>query len=910
MSNISFDNVWLLFIAVPIILLVAIPFFIAINKENRNWHNVASSVLHILIAVCIAFSAAGASVETVVTKTEVYVLADVSYSTNKNLDKIDDYIEGLKEGLPRNSKLGIVCFGNDQQVLTKVGDRIRSVRDASVDDSGTNIAGALQFVGRIFHSDSIKKVVVITDGRQSNDIDSGAMKSAVNELYAAGISVDAIYLDCNLKEGIKEAQLSDIEYSSTVYRNREAKATAVINSKYSTFADVYLYKEGEQVAWEHVSLRVGRTTVDFTLPTDAEGEFDYEIRLVADGDENKYNNSGRFTQKVAPVVSVLLITDKRSDATMLTDIFGEDTTVSSYIGVSSIPYTVADLSVYDEIILSNVNLAAKDNYSMFVDSLLSVVSKLGKSLVTMGNLYLSGTDADGDVELDASLKKLAAKLPVDYADSARDNKLVTLVFDASDSMFNLGKLDRAKTAARHIVDGLTDKDSVAMVYFHGDRGTQLSVRALATEEDRQAAYDAIDEVGVKQGTMMSGGLMQAYTEISKLSSYERQVILMSDGLNAAADTNDTLYAWTAMLSNLNIPVSVIDVGRGSGDKWDPLWGAAAERLKEIAAKSGGTYLLADTDKALKEFGLPSITNITKDSIVYDKLDPKPYAVDVLRRFDGVLDGVDANDIPYVMGYVNTGMRASATNVLATEYRMQNGTTMTVPIYSYWRVGNGKISSFTSSISDDDDGNWLSEWKTGEGLTVADKFFGNILKENTPAEKSVNPFAVSISSDTGYCMLELAPIEVKREAEVNVSVTAPDGSITQIKNVVFDSSVYTCSFITPQAGRYKIDVTYTYKGTKYEHSDYYNVLFLPEYDSFALCDAASLYKMLAGRGTVSEDGSLDLSNDAEEVEVRTMHLSMPLLIAAVVLYAADIIIRKLKWEDVVSLFKKVNKEGKK
>ena len=92
MSSINFDNIWLLLIAVPLVIAFVIAFCIAVNKDNRNWHNVTSSVLHVLIAVLVAFSAAGTSVETVVTETHVYVLADVSYSAPRNLDKIDEYI--------------------------------------------------------------------------------------------------------------------------------------------------------------------------------------------------------------------------------------------------------------------------------------------------------------------------------------------------------------------------------------------------------------------------------------------------------------------------------------------------------------------------------------------------------------------------------------------------------------------------------------------------------------------------------------------------------------------------------------------------------------------------------------------------------------------------------------------------
>ncbi len=89
MSSINFDNPWLLLLAIPLAALFIVPFFIAIRKDNANGHNIASGVIHIIMALLIAFVAAGTSVVTTVTQTDVYVLADVSYSANKNLDVVD-----------------------------------------------------------------------------------------------------------------------------------------------------------------------------------------------------------------------------------------------------------------------------------------------------------------------------------------------------------------------------------------------------------------------------------------------------------------------------------------------------------------------------------------------------------------------------------------------------------------------------------------------------------------------------------------------------------------------------------------------------------------------------------------------------------------------------------------------------
>ena len=144
MSSINFANPWLLLIAIPILAVFIVPFAVVVRADNRNGHNIASMVIHIFMALIIAFAVAGTYIQVTVTETNVYVVADVSHSANKNLDAVDGYIKALGKNLPRNSKMGVVCFGKDYRLLTSLGGRFSSVKNANVDDSETNISDALE----------------------------------------------------------------------------------------------------------------------------------------------------------------------------------------------------------------------------------------------------------------------------------------------------------------------------------------------------------------------------------------------------------------------------------------------------------------------------------------------------------------------------------------------------------------------------------------------------------------------------------------------------------------------------------------------------------------------------------------------------------------------------------------------
>jgi hypothetical protein len=111
------------------------------------------------------------------------------------------------------------------------------------------------------------------------------------------------------------------------------------------------------------------------------------------------------------------------------------------------------------------------------------------------------------------------------------------------------------------------------------------------------------------------------------------------------------------------------------------------------------------------------------------------------------------------------------------------------------------------------------------------------------------------------------------------------------------------------GKYVVEITYGYGGNEYTATSTVNVSYGAEYNSFAVFDSTVLHKMVGTYGTVSENGAFKIENDEDEVSTMTVTLTVPLLIACVVLYAVDIVIRKLKWNDVVSFFR-INKLGNK
>ena len=149
MKNISFDNPYILLIAIPLVLITLISFFIAIRKDNKSKSVVISLVLHLVIIFVAAVAMAGTSYTRMITKTELVIVADVSYSADKSLDIVDEYAKSIKDSLPDNSEVALVCFGKDYKLVSPFGTELLSVKDSGVDNTATDISKALEYAGTL-----------------------------------------------------------------------------------------------------------------------------------------------------------------------------------------------------------------------------------------------------------------------------------------------------------------------------------------------------------------------------------------------------------------------------------------------------------------------------------------------------------------------------------------------------------------------------------------------------------------------------------------------------------------------------------------------------------------------------------------------------------------------------------------
>lgn len=872
MNNINFANPIILIIGAILIVMTIISFCIVIRKENRNFHNVFSFICHILMCVVVSLAFAKTTYETVVTETNIYIVADVSYSSNKNLDLVDEYINNVKEDAPKNSKIGVICFGKDYQLLVRLGQEIVSVKEANVDDSATNIANALSYAGNLFKNDVIKRIVLISDGKETVKSD---VVNIVKGLSEKDIYVDAIYLDNNLNDDDFEVQISQVDYNQSAYKDINESAYALIESTKEAKGYIKLYVEGD--AYNEKTLVVERTlvlnkginSISVPLDTSTVGDHHYELVIDVPGDESDKNNTYLFNQYIPENLKVLFISGDENDREVATELYGENAEIDFYINNDAVPYMIEELAVYDEFVLSNIDISTLQECPTFINSIDTLVAEFGKSLITFGNTYIQTNYED------ESLMKLNDMLPVKYGNGENDEKLVTLVLDISRSMELNYKLIMAKQAACTILDNLEDNVMVMLIAFYGDVGTVFTP-TLAS--DRENLKQKVNSLGAYQGTFMGAALDYAYKFITSSPYSKNEVLLISDGL-PYGEQEDFARAVVQKMSLANILLSVIHTDLKLSNE---------QFMRELASLGKGNYYPLDNEKKVESFILSEVLNSLTELV----LEANESTVSIALSKDELVKGIDS--LPNIKGLYNNQSKTSAKVVLNALYTDNREFTYEIPLYAYWNYGNGKVSTYASTLS----GDWAEHWLNNESSKTV---LSNIDDVNRPEVRTESAFTVEHQSNSVSTDIIITAPNNYYNLELILRVTSPKDNKAKEKKLIFDGNKYYATIDTKEVGEYKLSIEYKFGNTTGVSNYTFNVSYLPEYNSFTKFDASNLYYMVSSNGQISEDGHLDLSNNNSIVQKYIIDFTPILMIICICLFMIDIIVRKLKWQDIKTLF---------
>ncbi len=623
---------------------------------------------------------------------------------------------------------------------------------------GTDIASAIRTAAAAIPPRFVPKVVLISDGNETFD-------DAVAAAMAAGMPVFSLPLPGRSEP---EVQISSLDAPAQVRQGEPFYLEVVVNSNTDTTGHVDIYRGdiriGEETA-EPIKIPSGETKfrIRQTVTGQRQVTFAGRLRGLGESDTLLDNNEQSAVVAASGRPRVLMIdpdTDQTDSLRWALDEQKIDVEVRPPAGV---PRDLAELQGYECLILSNVPATAMTMRQM--DVIRTYVQDLGGGLVMMGGDQSFGLGGYYRTQLEEIL-------PVRSnfeKEREKPSLAMVLVIDKSGSMGG-ERIELAKDAARAAVELLGPRDSIGVIAFDGK---SYWINELRSAADKGCVIDQISMIDAGGGTNMYPAMDDAYQALSGASAKLKHCIMLTDGMSAPGDFEGLAGEMAAS----RMTVSTVALGQGSSE----------ELLEEIARIGGGRYYFCDDPQSIPQVFAKETVEASKSAI-----NELPFLPQVVRPTQ-VLEGIDMELSPLLLGYVVTRPKPTSEFILASE----NGD----PLLAWWRYGLGMTVAFTSDAK----ARWAAEWLARPDFGP---FWAQVIRHAMRQNESQGTF-VEIQSKDGRTTVKMDVVDNDGnfidDSPTTVTVINPKLKIEQIPMVQTAAGRYEAELPALSRGTYQLDL---------------------------------------------------------------------------------------------------------
>ncbi len=899
MSNlqITYDYPWLLLLIIPAVLLTVVPYF-RLDKRYRFTRNrIISMSLHIVAMVLAINLLSGITFtyEVPNEQNEVILLVDTSDSNLEGAEDRDEFIRSVIDVCQEDCRIGIVKFGYGCKYAVELTSDKESVFEKYLlsenpDGSASALSDALKYTASLFTNKRTSKIVVISDGLETD----GNALLTLSDIVSEGTRIDVMPFSDEQKTDIQI--LSATAEEANIVMGEKFVTNLVIKSNSSEkeeAAVLRLYDNGELYGETVVSIANGENELPVSLSLSQRGMHELVFELVTDYDlfgeplvdEVEGNNYYRMYVNLEEFENILLIERYENESEKLKSIISETkrvTDISVEADIADFPKTIEEMAEYEQVIL--VNIAYSDMPAGFEELLNRYVYDLGGGLLTVGGIN-DVKDGDivphaynrNDIENSVYFKQMLPINAVDYTPPIA----VMIVVDTSTSMNNGDKLDSAVDGARACLDALHDRDFCGVMSFSTASSERLSVLPVSQRDAIEEAIKKVkeDNGSLGGGTMFSDAIMKAGRALSVINNVERKhIILVTDGL--PGDTYEDYSAYIGDNMTDGITMSVITIGLDSPTK-------EAEMQKTATAGGGKFYNVTDV-KTLSSVMYKDLTQQAIAEIEYGE----EFSLTVKDR-STILTGINANAIPKLSGYYGTVAKKGATVPLMGEY---------VPIYATHKYGKGTVGSFMCDLN--------GEWSAAFIEDVVGKaIIMNIVESIFPFEDvRADGIRYELKSDNYSHWINVHGASDGQHIDVTVEPISAHLSHLQGEiGVSAAESNKRFTFSITEPGLYEIKILVSDEsGVPVSEIPIYKVFsYSEEYDTFAktIDEGEQLMALIAERGGgVIVSDPIDVFSNFTKTLVKEYDPRIILITLAIALILLDIAVRKFKFKWIHELIR--------
>ncbi len=792
-------------------------------------------------------------------KLAVMFLTDISDSiSEEGLKKSTEFVDEALKSQSGNQQIGVIAFTENAEILNSPDTQDQQQSEAKIDfadikktwlekdeDVGdtTNIAQAIETAWSVFPANANKRIVLITDGieTQGDAIHTGLRGKDFD------IQIDTVPI---YPSDSPEVMVQRIDAPAQVKQGAPFNLEVIIHSNHEDIAEVKLYKNKFEAAKKEVRLVEGENRIVFMETSMESGTLTYDVTCRTTEDTRYDNNKALGIVSVSGKPKVLLIDENESQTRYLMRVLEEAkirVDVRNGIGV---PNELADLQNYELIIFSDVPANRLSEKQMelirtYVQDLGGGYMMLGsENSFGLGGYYKTPIEEVLPVRTDTEKKKETPSLAM------------LLVIDKSGSMGGI-KIELAKEAARATVELLGPRDKIGVIAFDG---SPFWITEMHDASDKQFISNQVGSITAGGGTNLYPALQQAYYALTETTAKLKHVIVLSDGHSQGGD-------WYGIANSMHSErITISTVGIGSG--------ADMNLLGNLAKWGGGRdYFTQDPYNVPQIFAKETVT-ASKSAII-----DTPFIPQRIKPTQ-VLNGIDLELAPFLLGYVATQPRPTAEIFLVSD----RGD----PVLASWQYGLGKSVAFTSDAK----ARWASDWLEWPGYG---KFWTQLVRD-TMRKTTLSNFQAQITKDKGIAHLTIDALsedgEFLNELDSDISLIGPDLKKKQLAISQTSPGKYELEFPTQDVGPYFLNIVQK-QGSEIVNTQVSGTV-VSYQDEYLVHNAnesllTQLSNVSGGKFNISAE---DVFRTPENPVTLRIHLWRPFLIAALILLLIDIALRRI------------------
>ena len=736
--------------------------------------------------------------------------------------------------------------------------------------AGTDLQAAMQHAYGLFPAGYLKRVVLISDGVQTN----GNVLAEINRAERFGVRIFSVPYRRPVpgEVALRELTLPDrvkvgepFEVHANIYASRATKARA------------RLY-QGEALngldGVRTLELIAGNNDISFKSVVRIAGTVTYALKLdeIAE-DRFPENNQYATTVDVPGRPTILYVEGDPARASYLSSALSAQQFDVDVRTPSSFPGSLKELERYDFVILSDtpaekVSLASQDLIEQYCKVLGGgFLFAGGAAGYGLGGWYNTTIERILPVRMDTEHRRETPSLAM------------TLVIDRSGSMTGL-PLEMAKSAARATVDILASGDLIEVIAFDSQPTRYVKMQPA---RNRSRIANNIARIQAGGGTEIFSALDAAYQDMTVTRARKKHVILLTDGRAPTSGIRDLVQAMIAE----SITVTTV----GLGDEADD------QLLRMIADVGGGRYHKVTDPNALPRIFTRETEMIARQAAVEEWFPVSQVApADFLR-------GLDINTSPLLHGYVATRMKPPPAQLILQSDKAE-------PILARWRVGTGWALAWTSDVKN----MWAVEWLRWNGYG---QFWGQLVHEHMRKKhRRELDMRASVVDGQVHAVVDAFGIDDKFENGLDSTLTLtgpePGGEKTTVPMNQTAPGRYEAWTRLPKYGSYLLRADHARTNNKGEPVNVavsYGHVSNPyprEYASFEPdLDTLKRAAMAAG-GTTDPVTSAIFDPSGEKI---TYHedLWLRAIIAAVIVFLLDLFLRRVRLFDRKFLPRRARKD---